>query len=309
MLKTWGAPLAALTMLLCLTCRVSASDEPRAIQDDEKLPAADALKISAGTAEGRKSPTEVVATAIKAAKDGKMDALKACFNKDSQQYLENTSYYKGQDIKAIDAVAIVLASFDPANLKEFAQNTQGNYAIVMHNTKTTGMRLIRTMYEKKSWCLKDYWIDEFTRDYGAGLKETREAINAGGAKLKERIDAYESDTLDLLQGAQDGVDPYDLLSKRLKKLSSGEGSPRIFLNYWSPEVAYWFNNPKAEGKDPKDTFVVLRTELRYDWEKKEYYSDMKLVLQSTAQFAKRPGGKFKEWTNDYAPWNSEEEGK
>ena len=307
MLKTWFAPLTALTLLLCLTCTVRAADKPVTVQEDEKLPTAEALKVKAGTAEGRKTPTEVVTTAIKASKDGKMDVLKTCFTKDNQQYLENESYYKGQNIKAIDAVAIVLATLDPANLKEFAQNTQGHYAVVMHNTKATGMRLIRTTYEKKNWCLKDYWVDEFSRDYGAGVKETREAIDAGGAKLKERIDSYESDTLDLLTGAADGVDPYDLLSKRLKKLSVSEGAPRVFLNYWSAELAYWFTNPKAGEKEPKDTFVVLRSELRYDWEKKEYSTDSKIALVSTAQFAKRPGGKFKEWTNDYEPWEPEEE--
>lgn len=308
MLKTWVAPLSALTLLLCLTCTAKAADKPVTVQQDEKLPAADALKINAGTAEGRKTPTEVVTTAIKAAKDGKMDALKAVFTKDNQQYLENESYYKGQNIKAIDAVAIVLATYDPANLKEFAQNTYGNYAIVMHNTKATGLRLIRTVYEKKNWCLRDYWIDEYSRDYSAGLKETREAIDAGGAKLKEHIDQYESDTLDLLVGAQDGVDPYDLLSKRLKKLSSGEGSPRIFLNYWSSEVAYWFNNPKAGEKEAKDKFLVLKFTTEYDWKKGETFNVCKVALQNTAQFHKRPGGKFKEWVQDYDYYYPDEEG-
>lgn len=309
MLKTWFAPLSALLMLLCLTCRVQAADQPTTVQEDEKLPAADALKVNAGTAEGRKTPTEVVASAIKAAKDGKMDVLKGLWTKDNQQYLDNDSYYKGQDIKCIDAVAVVLASFDTGKLKEFAQNTIGNYAIVMHNTEASGMRLIRTVYEKKNWCLRDYWIDDYLRDYGAGLKETREAIDAGGAKLKARLDSYETDTLDLLSGVQEGVDPYDILGKRLKKATTSDGPPRLFLNAWGSELAYWFTNSKAGEKESKDNFIVLRSDVRYDWQEKSYSTDSKIVIGSTAQFAKRPGGKFKEWVNDYKPWGDEEEEK
>jgi hypothetical protein len=306
MLRTWFAPLSALMLLLCLTCPAQAADEISPAQQEEKLPAADALKINAGTAEGRKTPTETVASAIKAAKDGKMDALKALWIKDNQQYLDNDSYYKGQDIKVIDAVAVVLASLDAANLKEFAQNTVGNYAIVMHKSESTGMRLIRVVYQGKNWCLRDYWIDEYLRDYAAGLKETREAIEAGGAKLKERFDSYETDTLDLLSGVQDGVDPYDLLAKRLKKITTSDGAPRLFLNYWSSELAYWFTNSKAGEKESKDNFLVLRSDVRYDWETKSYSSDSKIVISSTAQFAKRPGGKFKEWTTPWLPDEPEE---
>ncbi len=264
MLRTWFAPLSALMLLLCLTCPARAADEASPVQQDEKLPAADALKVNAGTAEGRKTPTEVVASAIKAAKDGKMDVLKGLWTKDNQQYLDNESYYKGQDIKSIDAVAVVLASFDAAKLKEFAQNTIGNYAIVMHNTESTGMRLIRTVYEKKNWCLRDYWIDEYLRDYSAGLKQTREAIEAGGAKLKERLDTYETDTLDLLSGVQDGVDPYDLLAKRLKKATTSDGAPRAFLQLLVLRAGVLVHQleGRREGKQGQLPGAALRCALR-----------------------------------------------
>ncbi len=52
---------------------------------------------------------------------------------------------------------------------------------------------------------------------------------------------------------------------------------------------------------------MLRSDVRYDWQEKTYSSDSKIVIGSTAQFAKRTGGKFKEWVNDYPPYEPDEE--
>ena len=303
MLRTWitlGA--AALAMMIGLTMPVQA-DETRlmtnVMEDEEKLPAADALKIVAGTADGHKSPTEVLTAGIKAAKDGKMDVLKTCFNKDSQEALDYDSYYKDKQAKNIDIIAMHLATFDPAKLTELAQNTCGKYAVVMTQT-AAGTHLIRAIWHTKNWYLKDTSGEDFIRDYNAGLKELREAVDSvSGEKLKDRLDQYETDALDLLVGVQDGVDPYDLLAKRLKKITTSEAKPRVFLSTWGWELAMWFSNPKAGEKESKDNFLVVKFVQEYDYKKNESFTVAKVALNSTAQFHKRPGNKFKEWTWDW----------
>ncbi|GIK52887.1 MAG: hypothetical protein BroJett014_18600 [Planctomycetota bacterium] len=313
MSRTWftlGAAMLALTLGMSLKVQASESVErvAKAMQEDEKLVSPGDLKIVAGKDEGHKSPTEVLTKAIKAAKDGKMDVLKTCWVKDAHDQLEYTGYYKNKEAKNIEIIAMHLATFDAAKLAELKQNTVGKYAVVKTVTENR-THLIRAVWNAKNWYLKDTYGDEYIRDYTAGLKEMREAIESGsGAKIKDKLDPWETDALELLVGVQEGVDPYDLLAKRLKSISTGEGAPQVFLSIWSYELAYWFNNPKAGEKEAKDKFLVLKFTTEYDWKKGETFNVCKVALQNTAQFHKRPGGKFKEWVQDYDYYYPDEEG-
>jgi hypothetical protein len=309
-MKTWFTlSAAALMLLLAMNVGVNAEEKVvAASMQEEKLPSPDALKIVAGTAEGHKTPTEVLTKAIKAAKDGKMDALKSCFTKDAQKQLDETYYGNNKEQKYIEVVAQQLAGLDPAKLSEIPQNTCGKYAIIKTETEK-GTHFIRTSWAVKNWYLKDYHPDDYSRNYMNGMEDIKKIIESGtGAKLKEKLEAYETETLELLVGVQEGVDPYDLLLKRIKKITTGEGKPKMFLNYWSAEIALWFNNPKAEGA--KDSFLAIR--LTPEWDSKSGATSYvaKVGLYNTAQFHKRAGYQFTYWVQDWEySYPTEEEGE
>ncbi|MCC6572784.1 MAG: hypothetical protein IT462_03245 [Planctomycetes bacterium] len=260
---------------------------------DEKLPKFEDLKFLAGKDEGHKSPMEVVAKAIKASKDSKFDDLKSCYSKEARTRLDEQAWVNGKESTQIKLISGLLATLDAAKLKEIKQNTVGRYGVVMANSEK-GTHLIRCHIAGGNWRLKDTYHEDYSRNYMTGMEDLRKAIAGGsGAEVKKYVDQYESTVLDLLAGVQDGVDPYDLLAKKLKKITDSEATPHWLLNYYSGEAALWFHTDKA------DTFMVVRISNEWDPKTNGYTNVVRIPINSLASFNKTPGNAFKNWVTDY----------
>lgn len=275
-----------------------------------EVPAASELKIKDGTAEGHKSPLEVVKKAVKAAKAGEMATLKACIAADARDYLDEKSWDSDKEETNLQMIAKIIGGWTEENLMQLEQGKVGNYAIVAvkngemaHIVKTS-----RVAPEDKeesaggkkvhNWFLTSGSPYEYRIDYNAaGVKTIREAIQkSDGAKLKENLQEWQTNTLELLKGVQEGVDPYDLLAKRLNKIISNGGEtakPRLLLNRYGSSVAYWFSSEKA------DTFLVLQFWEDYDWESGKKFTKVTIDLDSTSNFHKDAAGTFTNWVSDY----------
>ncbi|MBK9976167.1 MAG: hypothetical protein IPP14_15450 [Planctomycetes bacterium] len=280
-------------------------------QSGDKLPKLAELKINDGTDEGFKAPADVVTKAIKAAKESKMADLKLCLNGDARNRADEKSWSSSEGNTNLKELQTVLATFSEEGMQTLKQGTVGNYAVVLANSPM-GAHLIRVVREqieleakegeeaKKlpyNWYLSSYSSDDYQINLNApNFKEIIEAINKGDVtKMKEFLEPYETQGLELLVGMKEGVDPYDLLIQRLKKIiTNGQGKPTVLLNRYSSEVAFWFNSEAG------DTFIVLNfwTETT-DWKTKKKQTVARIGFSRTAEFHKKAGPAFKGWVNDY----------
>ncbi len=277
-----------------------------------KVPTPSELKVKDGTAEGHKSPVEVVTKAIKAAKADDMATLKACMANWAAQQADERSWSAGNDKGRTNAQEVggLLAAMDSENMMLLEQNTAGNYAVVAVR-RGDALHMIRTVREApenaegakdkkvQDWKLVSCYASDYRVDYNApGVKAIRDAIEAGdGTKLKEYIEEDQRATLELLKDVQEGVDPYDLLAKRLKKIIKNADKPKILVSRNSSGfqnvMAYWFH------KEGSDTFLALSFQDEWDWESKKLRSKVLLDLREISQFHTNAGDYFKQFVADY----------
>lgn len=272
----------------------------------EGVPAPDALKINAGVAEGHKSPLEVYKKAIKAAKGGDMAALKSCFDPNNLDYIEEESWdSEGEEkLTYLGAMAKVLKGYSEEGV-ERAQGSVGDYAIIAVKNGEA-VNLVKTARiakwtdegesKDKNWYLASYYGHEYRIDYNApAVKTIRDAIEKGDVeKLKEHLDQYQTQVLDLITGVEEGVDGYALLLKRLKKIGGGEAKPTIILARNDNALAYWFHTDKG------DSFLVLRFMESYDWQTEKKFTQVQIEISYTSQFQKDAGETFKNFVADWS---------
>lgn len=271
-----------------------------------EVPAVKDLVIKEGTAEGHKSPTEVLTKAIKAAKAKDMAGLKSCIAEDARAYLDEKSWDGDGEQTNIQVLTGILAAWNEEQMMALEQGKVGNYAVVVvkngdmaHLVKA--MRIAPEAEDDKkvyNWFLASGSPYEYRIDYNApGVKAIREAVGkSDGAKLKEHLDEWQTSTLDLLSGVQEGADPYDLLVKRLNKIASNGGEnakPRLLLNRYSNAIAYWFSSDKG------NTFLVLSFREELDWETNKRSTKVTVDIDSTSNFHKDAGNTFTGWVSDY----------
>jgi hypothetical protein len=295
---------AALALTLCVATGSVGQDKAT------RPPAPKELTAKEGTAEGHKTPLEVAAKAIKAAKADQLATVKACLGKWAVRNADDKSWDSGaQDQTNLQAVATLLAAMEADGLAQLEQNSVGNYAVVVAR-RGDAMHLIRTVREapekedadgKKphNWMLATCMSHDYRVDYNApGVKAIRDAIGAGDtAKLKECIDPDQTRVLDLLADLQEGVDPYALLIKRLQKIIKNSDKPRHLLarqmSGFQNVMAFWFH---AEGAD---TFLVLNFIDEWDWETKKHSTKVHINLDYVGYFHRDPGDQFKQFVSDY----------
>lgn len=278
-------------------------------QDEKPAKLAD-LKVNDGAEEGHKTPLQVVAKAIKAAKEKKLADLKACMNGDARRYADEKSWSSSEGATNLQEVGRVLATYSDEGHTLLKQNTVGNYAVVVCKSPL-GTHMVRAVREgleleakegeeakkgPENWYLTAYSSNDLETDFNAPqVAQIVDAINKGEvAKLKDFLDPWETQGLELLAGVKEGVDPYELLAGRLKKIiTNGEAKPTLLLHRYSGEVAFWFSSEKG------DTFIVLTFWNDTDWETKKKSTTARISFNNTAQFHKTPGNTFKSWVDDY----------
>lgn len=301
MRKTWMAIPALAGALWIGSSAVTATapeatNEPELVQwgGDEKLPKPSELKTLEGKMAGHKTPLEVVTKAVKAAKESKIDEVKMCFPKSSRQYLDNKTYVNNKETTQIKLIADFFAKLDASKLKELKQNTVGRYAVVMAQSDL-GTHLIRVTLVAGSWRLLDNYYERYTIDYLMGMDGLRKAITSGkGADIKPYIDPEGAKVLDLLADQQAGVDPYDLLAKRLQKIISADVAPHWLVNrYTQDTAALWFHSDKG------DSFLVINIAREWDNKSFDYKTVLRIPLDALANFAKDPGPTFKNWVANH----------
>ncbi|MCC6464676.1 MAG: hypothetical protein IT463_04980 [Planctomycetes bacterium] len=287
-------------------------EAPALVQMGEKLPAPGELIMKDGTDEGFKKPGEVLARALKAAKEDKLADLKACLLKEGRDSADEESWDGGDDkLTNLQVLAKFLKSVGEEVGNASAQNTVGTYAVIPVKS-AKGTHLVRMVLEdanegaevpegeeapkaKPNWYLGNYRLSELDVDYGSPqIAELREAIKKGdAAKLKERISEWESQTLELLSGVQEGVDPYALLAKRLQKIGEMGEKPTVLLNRYTNSVAYWFHSDKG------DAFLCLRFDQDFDWQNNTRNTKVMLDLPSISSFHTNAAGQFSGWVANY----------
>ncbi|MBX3474273.1 MAG: hypothetical protein KF754_07810 [Planctomycetes bacterium] len=282
---------------------------------DGKLPKAAALKTNDGTDEGHKSAQQVVAKAIKAAKDKKLGDLKACLSGDARRNADEKSWSSSDGSTHLQELAKTLATYSDEGQSLLKQNTVGNYAVVMCSSPL-GTHMVRAIREAQegeakegeepkkgpeNWYLTSYQANDYETNYNSPqVKQIIDVINKGEvSKLKEFLDPWETQGLELLAGVKEGADPYDLLAARLKQIiTNGEGKPTLLLHRYSSEVAFWFNSEKG------DTFIVLSFWNETDWDTKKKSTTARISFNNTAQFHKGAANTFEGWVDnyDYSRW-------
>jgi hypothetical protein len=302
---TWAVALA-------LGLGIATTTSGQRFGSPAKVPAPSELKVKEGTAEGHKSPVEVVTKAIKAAKADENATLKACLANWAAQQADERSWSAGNDkgLTNLQEVARLLAAMEVENMVLLEQNTAGNYAVVAVR-RGDAMHMIRTVREApeneegtkdkkvQNWMLVSCYASDYRVDYNApGVKAIRDAIEAGdGVKIKEYIEEDQRATLELLREVQEGVDPYDLLAKRLKKIIKNADKPKILLSRnnsgFQNVMAYWFH------KEGSDTFLVLSFQDEWDWESKKHSTKVLLNLREISQFHTNAGDYFKQFVADF----------
>lgn len=299
----------AAMLALCVTGAVRADKSETLAQWEQKLPRQSELKIKDGTSEGHKTPLEVALRAIRAAKSGKLAELKVCLETDARDSADQNSYLS-EGKTNLQEIGARLALYSEEGLKAVAQNTVGNYALVMA-TSPRGVHMLRMELEAqelpakegeeaqkgpKNWYLCCNAPAELELDVNAPeVRQLIEAINKGDhAKVREFIDPWETRGLDFLAGAKEGCDPFEMLVYRLRKvINNGNGKPVMLMNRYSTEVAFWFSSESA------DTFIVVQFGTELNWETKRVTTQVKLAFNSSAMFHAEAGSQFKGWTNDW----------
>ncbi|MCB9932195.1 MAG: hypothetical protein H6841_02105 [Planctomycetes bacterium] len=270
----------------------------------EGVPAPDALKINAGVKEGHKAPLEVYKKALKAAKAGEMETLKACFNPNNIDGIDSQSWDSDGDeeLTNLGSMAKVLKGYSEDGA-ERAQGSVGDYAIIaVKNGEAVNLvKCVRVAKwtddgeeKDKNWYLSSYYANEYRIDYNApGVKEIRDAIEKGDvAKLKEHLDEYQTQVLDLI--TEEGTDGYALLLKSLKGIAAPDAKPAIILSRSDNALAYWFHSDKG------DKFLVLRFMETYDWKTEKKYTQVNVEVSYTSQFKKDAGETFKNFVADWS---------
>jgi hypothetical protein len=282
----------------------------------EGIPLQSALKITAGVAEGHKTPLEVFKKAIAAAKAGEMDKLKSCFEPNNLDYIEQETWESTEEKKVtyLSLMAVVLKGYSEAG-EERAQGSVGDYAIiaVKNGDAVNLVKTVRTAKwtdkgeeKDKNWYLSSFYDSEYRIDYSApGVKAIREAIEKSDvAKMKEYLDPWQTPVLDLIAGVQEGVDPYALLMKRLQMIGGGKDSkitPTILLDRSGTRLCYWFFQDKTDTTAATDSFLSLRFwEETEDWETGKKTTKVQIDIGGTSEFHKNPTDTFKYWVQD---WN------
>lgn len=297
----------ALVLVACFS--LSAASVETTVQFQEKMPKQSELKISDGAEAGHKTPLEVVAKAIKAAKEGKLADLKACLDSDGKRSADENSY-QGEGRTNLKEVSLYLAAYSEEGLKAVAQNTIGSYAIVLCQSPL-GTHVVRAVLEAqelpakegeeakpgpKNWYIKYSMFQDFEIDVNAPqVKQIIDAINkADAAKLKEFIDPFDARLYEFIAGVKEGADPFEMLALKLKKIINTGSKPVMLYAYYSSEAAFWFSH---EGKD---AFIILSFRSETDYETKKKSTEVKVGLTNTASFAAEPSSQFNGWTQN---WN------
>lgn len=300
--------LALIACVAFLFGAAPAVEKTAPAQLEEKMPKQADLKISDGTDEGYKTPVEVMARAIKAAKDSKLADIKACLSKEARPRVDEKSFHGDGNTTKLKEISLALAAYSAEGLTAIKQNTVGNYAVVIC-TSTLGRHLVRTTLESqdlpakegeeakpgpKNWYISAYEPQDFDINVDTPqVKEIIDVINKGdAAKLKEFLETYETYGLPFLSGAKEGVDAYELLALRLKKIiNNGNGKPVLLMNKYSSEVAFWF------AGDAGDTFIVLKFWIPWDAKKKA--TSVQISFGCTAEFFCRTAGQYRGWAEDW----------
>lgn len=272
-----------------------------------EVPGTDELKVKEGAAEGHKNPTELVKKAIAAAKADELAKLKTCFNPDIVSYVDNDSWDSGDEkLTNLQHVGKLLKGYSTEGLIQLEQNTVGNYAVVAvrNGDKVNIIKTVRKQPKdadasggKKThnWYLADYMASNYRIDYNASdVKSIRDAIEKGDvSKMKEYLSDWQTETLDLLKGVQEGVDPYDLLLKRLQKIIKNAEEPKLLVSRNMNAIAYWFHSEEA------DTFLVINFSESYNWEDDTRTTTAQLELDTTSRFHRDAGQEFKNFVSDW----------
>lgn len=281
----------------------------------DEIPLPTALKVNAGVAEGHKTALEVYTKAIAAAKAGEMDKLKTCFNPNNLDYIDEESWESEGETKLtyLGAMAAVLKGYSEKG-EERSQGAVGDYAIIaIKNGEAVNLvkcvRVAKWTEEgeekDKSWYLSSYYASEYRIDFNApGVKSIREAIEKGDVeKMKESLDPWQTQVLDLLSGVQEGVDPYALLMKRLQMIGGGKDSkitPTILLDRSGTRLAYWFHQDKTEAAAASDSFIVLNFWEDWDWQTDKKFTNVRIDIGATTEFHKNGTEAFKNWVQDWS---------
>jgi hypothetical protein len=309
-----GAAVLLLSIAAISTTIAEEGEPGKATLVADSIPAPGSLKVSEGVAEGHKSPLEVYKKAVAAAKAGEMDKLKACFNPNNADQLDQESWDNTGEEKLtnLQVMANTLKGYADDG-QQRAQGVDGDYAVIaVKNGEAVNLvkctRVAKWTEEgeekDKNWYLSSHSAYEYRIDYNAPrVKEIRDAIEKGdNEKLKEFLDSYQTQVLDLISGVQEGVDPYALLMKRLQGIGGGKGSkltPTLLLNSWSTDMAYWFHQDKSETAEASDSFIVLQFWEDYDWQTDKRFTNVRINLSSTSEFHNKPAETRKNWVQDW----------
>jgi hypothetical protein len=281
----------------------------------DTIPAPGTLKVNPGVAEGHKAPLEVYKKAVAAAKAGEMEKLKSCFNPNNLDYIDEESWESEGETKLtyLGAMAATLKGFADEGA-ERAQGAVGDYAVItVKNGESVNLvKCVRVAKwtekgeeKDKNWYLSTYYANEYRIDYNApGVKTIREAIEKGDVeKLKEHLDPWQTQVLDLIAGVQEGVDPYALLMKRLQGFGGGKDSkltPTVLLDRSGTRVAYWFHQDKTDAAAASDSFIVLQFWEDWDWQTDKKFTNVRVDIAATTEFHKNGAETFKNWVQDWS---------
>lgn len=306
---------AAALVLLSVTVLADEGQSGKMTLASDKIPAPSTLKVNAGVAEGHKSAIEVYKKAIAAAKAGEMEKLKSCFNPNNLDYIDEESWESEGETKLtyLGAMAATLKGYSEEGA-ERSQGAVGDYAIItVKNGEAVNLvKCVRVAKwtekgeeKDKNWYLSTYYASEYRIDYNAaGVKAIRDAIEKGDVeKLKEYLDPWQTQVLDLISGVQEGVDPYALLMKRLQTMGGGKDSkitPTILLDRSGTRLAYWFHQDKTDTTTASDSFIVLQFWEDWDWQTDKKFTNVRIDIASTTEFHKNSAETYKNWVQDWS---------
>lgn len=299
----------ALLLTVSLTTFVHADKNKGAsgVQTMSELPKPADLTIKEGATEGHKQPNEVMALAIKYAKADDNDNLKKCFAPNNRTQLDKDSWNEKEGDKTltrIQALARELKKYPDGGGATLKQARGGKYAVVVVNVEKL-VHMVRVglthnwknAKEPDDWYLTSISAVDYRIDYNApGLKEVRDAVDSGDKKaMKDHLNQFQTDALDVIDGVEEGVDAYGLLMKRFQKIAKNADKPTILLNYNTDSVAYWFHS------DTADTFLVLtfREDMK-DWNSNKKYIRVEFDLSSMKQFIQDSQKGYRNWVGDFS---------
>jgi hypothetical protein len=274
----------------------------------EKVPAPTDLKINEGSADGHKLPMDVYKKALKAAKGGDLETLRGCFNPNNLDFIDEKTWENDGDeeLTYLGAVAKALKGYSEEGAAR-AQGKVGDYAVItVRNGEAVNLvKVVRTAKysddgkeQPKNWYLSSFYASEYRIDYNAAdVKTIKDAIDKGDlAKFKEFLDPWQTQVLDLLDGVQEGVDPYALLLKRVQLIAKNADAPTILVDRSGTGLAYWFHN----AEKGTNTFLCLRFVEDYDWRTEKRFTSVKFDISSTTEFHRDAKQAFDNYVQDWS---------